>query len=180
MKQSPCLAIVVCVVALAGCASKNVSVQMPGALGQPAPEYVEARGKPDSWRAPVSVENLDAMSEELYADLRKNFIEPLQNGPYRYTIESIHLAAAPGLVNEWTMLLTLDDGASVRVDNFSEWDERTQSYFHDGLRRTLDGLVRVQKKDAALNRYVAKVSKPRKPTKADVLVARTIAIPEAE
>jgi hypothetical protein len=180
MQSSPFLAAAVCVLALAGCASRNVSVQVPGKLAQPAAESVPARGKPDTWRAPVAVENLDAMNEELYADLRKNFIEPLQNGPYRYTIESIKLAAVPGLVNEWTMVMALDDGASIRVDNFSEWDERTQSYFHDGLRRTLDGLARVQKKDAALNRYVAKTSKPRKPTKADLMVARTVSFDDGE
>lgn len=176
MHQSPLLAIIALSLSLAGCASKGVSVQVPGKLTQPAAESVPARGKPDTWRAPVAVENLDAMDEELYADLRRNFIEPLQNGPYRYAIESIRLAAVPGMVREWTLLMSLDDGATIRVDNFAEWDERTQSFFHAGYERTLNGLARVQKKDGALNRYVAKVSKPRKPTKADLMVARTEAV----
>jgi|GEM_PF-3798614 len=180
MKQSPLVAVSICVLSLAGCASKDVSVKVPGKLAQPAAEYVAARGKPESWRAPVSVDNMDGMSEELYSDLRKNFIEPLQSGPYRYTIESIRLAAVPGLVNEWTMLMSLDDGAAIRVDNFSQWDERTQSYFHDGYRRTLTGLAKVQRKDEALNRYVTKVTKPLKPTQAEIRMAKLEAIAEGD
>ena len=173
MKASPLLIPILTILSFAGCASRDVVVQMPNRWSQPAAESVPARGKTDTWRAPIAVENAEGFDEQMFADFRKNFIEPLQNGPYRYSIESIRLAAVPNLIREWTLLMTLDDGASVRVDNFVQWDERAQSYFKDGYRRTLEGLRRVTRNDEALNRYVAKTEKPRKPTKADLMVART-------
>ncbi len=161
---------------LFGCASQGVSVKMPAAPAQPAPEAALARGKSDAWHPPVTVENMQGFDEEMFADLRKNFIEPLEHGPYRFAIESIRLAAVPNLTREWTLLMALDDGASIRVEDFVQWNEHEQSYFKDGFRRTLAGLDRAKKKDPALGRYVAQLTKRRKPLAAFLVPAE----PEAE
>jgi hypothetical protein len=143
----------------------------------PAPTQVAlessdiTRGKLESWRAPVRVENLQAFDEEMFADLRRNVIEPLARGPYRYTIDSMTLASVPEGFREWTLLIGLDNGATVKVDHFVAWDEAKQSYFKDGFKRALTGLDQVRKKDAALDRYVAHWSNPRHGKKLEAIAS---------
>lgn len=121
----------------------------------------------------MTVENIQGFSDELYGDLRRNFLDPLASGPYRYAIDSITLAAVPEAEHEWTLLLALDDGAAVRVENFVEWDAARESYFTSGYKRARAGLDDVMRKDPALRRYIASVTKPKTPSKREqVLVAR--------
>src|SRR5688572_5650599 len=91
-------------VLISGCACKTVSIKMPQSLHQPASEVHVTRGKEETWRAPVTVENMQGFSDELYGDLRRNFLDPLASGPYRYAIDSITLAAVPEVDHEWTLL----------------------------------------------------------------------------
>ncbi len=158
---------------IVGCATKGVTVSTPARHKQPAAEASVARGKVETWNAPVTVENLQGFDEEMFADLRRNVLVPLSKGPYRYAIDSITLAAMPGVEREWTLLVALDNGAAVRVEQFAQWDESKQSYFTGGLQRAMGGLKEASRKDEALGRYVAAVSTPRKVTRTDVLIAKT-------
>jgi hypothetical protein len=152
-------------VLLAGCAGTGkVTVQTPVVPKQPVPESSDIeRGKEHEWRAPVSVENLQMFDDEMLADFRKNVIEPLSKGSYRYTIDSIRLAASPDMDREWDLLIGLDNGAAIRVEHFVEWNESRQTYFSSGYRRALAGLEKARHADPVLNRYVTYWSKP--PTK---------------
>lgn len=161
MKQ-PALLATVLALSLAGCASRGVSVKTSAPPRQPTLESGGiARGKLEAWRAPVTVENLQGFDQEMFADLQRNFIEPLARGPYRYAIDSITLAAVPEVDREWTLLMALDTGAAIRVENFVAWDEIRQTYFYDGLHRALAGLEKARRADPVLNRYVRHWSNPR-------------------
>lgn len=171
MKTVPTLSLLLAA-SFAGCASRSVSVRMPAAPHQPAHEISTVRGKSEDWRPPVSIENVQGFDEETFADLRKNFIEPLTASPYRYAIDAIQLVAVPEAVREWTLFLTLDNGGNIRVDDFVEWNEARQTYFHSGLKRTLAGLEQASRRDPALGRYVAQHGKKRKLSKAEIAVAQ--------
>lgn len=143
-----------------------------GVVQHSAPEAEITRGKEDTWRAPVTVENIQSFTEEMYGDFRRNFIEPMAHGPYRYAINAVRLAAVPDAESEWALMISLDDGAMVRVENFVQWNESKQSYFADGLKRAKAGLARVGRMDPAMHRYVNAVTKPKQPSKQEMMVAK--------
>lgn len=163
-----------------GCAHRGVTVSTPVPPKQPANEAAITRGKSQDWEASVTVENVQGFNESMFADLRRTVIEPLSKGPYRYAINSITLAAVPGLDREWNLLVALDNGAAIRVEDFVQWDESRQSYFSHGYKRALTGLREAGRKDEALGRYVATVSNPKKPTKAELRIAQTQAAARAQ
>ena len=131
-----------------------------------------SRGKEEEWRPPVTVENLQGFTEEMFADWRQNFLLPLAQSPYRYTINSITLAAVPGVEREWTLLIALDDGAAIRVNDFAAWDEGRQTYFYSGLQRAMSGLDQARRKDPVLNRYVVQVNRAKQAKKKEVVLVQ--------
>ena len=112
------------------------------------------RGKELSARPSLTVRNAEAFDAEMWRDLRENFLSPIERGPWRYVVDTITLDAEPLQTGDWTLLVSLDTGASFKIDDFADYDAMRRSYFSRGLKRTMDALEQIQRKDDALDRYV--------------------------
>jgi hypothetical protein len=140
-------------VGLSGCARTGVSISQT-AVAQPVSEAGKiTRGRDVVYRAPVTIENAQVLSPAAFQDLQHHFLLPLQLGPWRYVIDSITLDAEADEDREWTLLVALDTGARIKVENFGVWDEATQSHFRGGYRKTIRALEEVRASDPALDRY---------------------------
>ena len=140
------------VLAVSGCANRGVSITKT-----PVTPISEAgkvtRGHAVVYRAPVTIENAQMLTTAAYQDLQNQFLLPLQLGHWRYVIEGITLDAEGEQDREWTVLIALDTGARIKVENFGVWDELTKSYFRDGYQRTIRALDEIRAADPALDRY---------------------------
>jgi hypothetical protein len=141
-------------IALGGCATPGVTVSQTGASRQVLEASKVTRGRDVVYRAPVTIENAQMLTPAAFQDLQNHFLRPLQLGPWRYVIEGITLDAESEQDREWTLLVALDTGARIKVENFGAWDEASRSYFRGGYRRTLRGLEEARAVDPALDRYV--------------------------
>ncbi len=112
------------------------------------------RGKELSARPSLTVRNAEAFDVEMWRDLRENFLSPVERGPWRYVVDTITLDAEPLQTGDWTLLVSLDTGASFKIDDFSDYDAARHSYFSRGLKRTMEALEQIQRKDDSLDRYV--------------------------
>ena len=159
------------VVALSGCANRGVTITRT-----PVTPISEAgkvtRGRDVLYRAPVTLENAQMLAPAAYQDLQNHFLLPLQLGPWRYVIDGITLDAEAEQDREWTVLIALDTGARIKVENFGAWDETTQSYFRGGYRRTLRALEEIRAEDPALDRYVRFWGLKRRKPSTNIPVAR--------
>ena len=107
-----------------------------------------------SARPSLTVRNAEAFDVEMWRDLRENFLSPVERGPWRYVVDTITLDAEPLQTGDWTLLVSLDTGASFKIDDFSDYDAARHSYFSRGLKRTMEALEQIQRKDDSLDRYV--------------------------
>ena len=112
------------------------------------------RDKPGTRTPRVVIENAPMFDNAMFSDLRKNFLSPIEAGPYRYTIESITLEADADVPGEWALVVLLDTGTQVRLDDFVDRDEQGGTDFANGYRRLMTALDRVRSSDGALDRYV--------------------------
>ena len=138
-----------------GCSHRGVHITK----GSPALPIVAESGpihrdKPGTRTPRVVIENAQMFDNAMFSDLRKNFLIPIEAGPYRYTIDSIMLEADADAPGEWALVVLLDTGAQVRLDDFVDRDEQSETDFSHGYRRLMSALDRVRSRDGALDRYV--------------------------
>lgn len=107
-----------------------------------------------SARPSLTVRNAEAFDVEMWRDLRENFLSPIERGPWRYVVDTITLDAEPFQTGDWTLLVSLDTGASFKIDDFADYDAARHSYFSRGLKRTMETLEQIQRKEDSLDRYV--------------------------
>jgi hypothetical protein len=158
--------------AATACANRGVTISHTP-ITRPVSEAGKVtRGRDVVYRAPVTIENAQVLPADAYQDLQNHFLLPLQLGPWRYVIEGITLDAEAAQDREWTLLIALDTGAHVKVENFGAWDESTQSYFRGGYRRTLRALEEIRATDPALDRYIRFWSPKRRKRQVEVSADR--------
>src|SRR3954468_17205794 len=109
---------------LSGCTTRGVSVSRPAEPHTILESGGKTRGRSAAYVAPVTVENAQQLNSAAFRDLRNNFLLPLQLGPWRYLIDAITLDAEADQVAEWTVLVALDTGARVKIEEFGAWDEK--------------------------------------------------------
>jgi hypothetical protein len=139
---------------LTGCTTPGVTVTAATKSHTISESGARPRGHNPAYVAPVTIEGAQQLNQTAFQDLRAHFLLPLQLGPYRYALEAITLQAQSENVAEWTLLLALDTGARIKIEDFGVWDEKTQSNFTLGYRRTLSALNRAREEDPSLDRYV--------------------------
>ncbi len=140
---------------LCACTTRGISVSRDHTAAAPPAESAGiTRGHASKYRAPVTIENAQALSTQDFQELQNQFLIPLQQGRWRYAIEGITLDADGNPPGEWTLLIALDNGQRVKVENFGAWDEATRSHFRGGYRQTLKALELARGQDPALDRYV--------------------------
>ena len=140
---------------LAGCVNRGVTVTKDyGRTVEVLESGAISRGRLLSYRPPVTIENAQALNLATYRDLQEQFLSPIEQGPWRYVIEGITLDGAPEVDGEWTLLVALDTGARVKLENFGAWDEKSGTCFKDGYRRLVRALAEIRSRDASLDRYL--------------------------
>jgi hypothetical protein len=140
--------------ALGACATPGVSISQDAKPRKPVPESSGVtRGRAREYRAPLTIENAHVLSDADFRELQNNFLNPLQTGPWRYAIEGITMDAESDQEREWTLLIALDTGARIKVENFGAWDEETRSHFRGGYLRARRALEMARAQDPSLDRY---------------------------
>jgi hypothetical protein len=145
---------IVALFGLGACATTGISVSQNAAAGQRISEAsAVTRGRPREYRPPVTIENAQVFDAASFQEFRSQFLVPLTEGPWRYVVDGITLDADSEEDREWTLLIALDTGARVKVENFGAWDEITHSHFRGGYQQALRGLQLARAQDRALDRY---------------------------
>src|SRR5688572_8979797 len=114
---------------LCACSTQGISITRERTAAAPPAESASiTRGHTAKYRAPVTIENAQSLSTQDFQELQTQFLQPLQSGRWRYAIEAITLDASGKPEGEWTLLVALDNGLRVKVENFGAWDEATKSH----------------------------------------------------
>lgn len=156
------LLVIFLVASLCACSSGQRTVHRKGeSLVAIAESGGRERGKELSARPSLTVRNAEAFDVEMWRDLRENFLLPIDRGPWRYVVNSITLDAEPLQTGDWTLLVSLDNGVSIKIDDFVDYDGAERSYFSRGLKRTMDAFAQERRRDDSLDRYVKHWQKQR-------------------
>ena len=150
------LAVLAAVVGLgvAGCTTKGVTISQDHTRKPVAETSAITRGRSTAYRAPVTIENAQMFAAWSFQDFRNQFLLPVEGGQWRYVIEAITLAADEDQEGDWTLLIALDTGARIKLENFAGWSEELKSLFAVGYQRALRALEEVRQRDPALDRYL--------------------------
>lgn len=140
---------------LAACADTRTKVTFDQTAASAIPESGPVtRGRPETYTPRVAVENAQLFDAAMFADLRSNFLTPIEGSAYRYTIDSITFDADANSPGVWALVVVLDTGAEVKLDDIVPRDAEGRTHFSQSYRRMITALNRVRSGDGALDRYV--------------------------
>jgi hypothetical protein len=149
---------------LAGCVAPSYTVvQDRNARPSVSEASSITRGHLPGYRAPLTIENAHLFEPWAFRDFQSQFVVPLQQGPWRYVMEAITLDAASETEPRWRLIIALDTGARVTLEDFEGWTADRQPMFAAAYGRTLAALRSAQRADPALDRYIRFWAKRPKP-----------------